>query len=77
MPAMPERFCLPDPQHARFRSVHHLPEAGALFHTDRPRLVPERVGIEALWQEMTALAVIGLAILGLSAMRFHKRLDWR
>jgi ABC-2 type transport system permease protein len=33
------------------------------------------VGMEALWQEMTALAVFGIAILGLSAMRFHKRLD--
>jgi ABC-2 type transport system permease protein len=33
------------------------------------------VGIEALWQEMTALAVFGAAILGLSALRFHKRLD--
>jgi len=33
------------------------------------------VGMEALWQEMTALAVFGIAILGLSALRFHKRLD--
>jgi len=33
------------------------------------------VGIEVLWQEMSALAVFGIAILGLSALRFHKRLD--
>jgi ABC-2 type transport system permease protein len=33
------------------------------------------VGVEALWQEMAALAVFGVAILGLSALRFHKRLD--
>jgi len=33
------------------------------------------VGMEALWQEMTALTVFGIAILLLSALRFHKRLD--
>jgi ABC-2 type transport system permease protein len=33
------------------------------------------VGVEALWQEMSALAVFGIVILGVSAMRFHKRLD--
>ena len=33
------------------------------------------VGIEALWQEMAALAIFGAAILWLSALRFHKRLD--
>ena len=33
------------------------------------------VGMEALWQEMGALAVFGIAILWLSALRFHKRLD--
>jgi ABC-2 type transport system permease protein len=33
------------------------------------------VGFESLWQEMTALAVFGIAILGLSALRFQKKLD--
>jgi ABC-2 type transport system permease protein len=33
------------------------------------------VGVQALWQEMAALAVFGTVILGLSALRFHKRLD--
>ena len=33
------------------------------------------VGVEALWQEMSALALFGIAILCLSALRFHKRLD--
>jgi ABC-2 type transport system permease protein len=33
------------------------------------------VGIESLWQEIAALAVFGVAILGLSALRFQKRLD--
>jgi len=33
------------------------------------------VGIESLWQQMAALFVFGVLILGLSAMRFHKRLD--
>ena len=33
------------------------------------------VGVETLWQEMTALAVFGVVILGLSALRFRKRLD--
>jgi ABC-2 type transport system permease protein len=32
-------------------------------------------GIESLWQSMLALALFGLAILGLSAIRFHKKLD--
>jgi len=32
-------------------------------------------GIESLWQSITALAIFGLAILGLSALRFHKKLD--
>jgi ABC-2 type transport system permease protein len=33
------------------------------------------VGVESLWQPMTALMVFGMAILGLSALRFHKKLD--
>jgi len=32
-------------------------------------------GVQALWPQMAALAVYGVAILGLSAWRFHKRLD--
>ncbi len=33
------------------------------------------VGVDVLWQEMAALAVFGITILWLSALRFHKRLD--
>ena len=33
------------------------------------------VGIESLWQETAALFVFGAAILGLSALRFRKKLD--
>ncbi len=33
------------------------------------------VGISVLWPHMTILAVYGTAILGLSAVRFHKKLD--
>ncbi len=33
------------------------------------------VGIESFWQEVVALAVFGIAILGLSALRFQKKLD--
>jgi ABC-2 type transport system permease protein len=33
------------------------------------------VGISVLWPQMTCLAVYGVAILGLSAFRFHKTLD--
>ena len=33
------------------------------------------VGLEALWQPMAALAVFGIAILGLSTLRFRKTLD--
>jgi ABC-2 type transport system permease protein len=33
------------------------------------------VGIESLWQQMAALLAFGVLILGLSAVRFHKRLD--
>jgi len=32
-------------------------------------------GIESLWQSIVALAIFGMVILGLSAMRFHKKLD--
>jgi ABC-2 type transport system permease protein len=32
-------------------------------------------GVESLWQSIVALAIFGLAILGLSALRFHKKLD--
>ena len=32
-------------------------------------------GVESLWQQMAALAAFGIAILGLSALRFHKKLD--
>ena len=33
------------------------------------------VGIDVLWPQMAALAVYGAAVLGLSAMRFQKKLD--
>jgi ABC-2 type transport system permease protein len=33
------------------------------------------VGIESLWQQVLALTLFGLAILALSAIRFHKKLD--
>ena len=33
------------------------------------------VGIDSLWQEILALFLFGLAILSLSALRFHKKLD--
>ena len=33
------------------------------------------VGVAALWPDMLALAVYGVTVLGLSAMRFHKTLD--
>jgi ABC-2 type transport system permease protein len=32
-------------------------------------------GIEVLWPQMAAMAVYGAAVLGLSAMRFQKKLD--
>jgi len=32
-------------------------------------------GVESFWQNMVALAVFGTAILGLSALRFRKKLD--
>jgi ABC-2 type transport system permease protein len=32
-------------------------------------------GIETIWPQMIALAVFGVSVLGLSAARFHKRLD--
>jgi ABC-2 type transport system permease protein len=32
-------------------------------------------GLEALWPQMLALAAFGVAVLGLSAARFHKKLD--
>jgi ABC-2 type transport system permease protein len=33
------------------------------------------VGIEILWPQILALAVLGTTILAISAMRFRKRLD--
>ncbi|MDX2267215.1 MAG: ABC transporter permease [Bryobacter sp.] len=33
------------------------------------------VGLEVLWPQTLALAVLGFAILGFSVLRFHKRLD--
>jgi len=33
------------------------------------------IGFEFLWPQVAALIVLGTAILGLSAARFHKRLD--
>ena len=32
-------------------------------------------GVDVLWPQMTAMAVYGVAVLGLSAMRFQKKLD--
>jgi hypothetical protein len=31
--------------------------------------------MDVLWPQMTAMAVYGVAVLGLSAMRFQKKLD--
>ena len=33
------------------------------------------VGVDVLWPQMAAMAVYGVAVLGLSAMRFQKKLD--
>jgi ABC-2 type transport system permease protein len=33
------------------------------------------IGVAVLWPQMLTLAVYGVTVLGLSAMRFHKRLD--
>lgn len=33
------------------------------------------VGVESIWHQMIALMIFGVAILGLSALRFHKKLD--
>ena len=33
------------------------------------------VGVEVLWPQYLALAVYGVAVLGLSSVRFHKTLD--
>jgi ABC-2 type transport system permease protein len=33
------------------------------------------VGVESLWQEIVALTVFGVVVLGLSALRFQKTLD--
>jgi ABC-2 type transport system permease protein len=32
-------------------------------------------GVDVLWPQMTAMAVYGIAVMGLSAMRFQKKLD--
>jgi ABC-2 type transport system permease protein len=32
-------------------------------------------GIDVLWPQMAALTVYGITVLGLSAMRFQKKLD--
>lgn len=33
------------------------------------------VGLEVLWPQVGALALLGAVTLGLSTLRFHKRLD--
>ena len=33
------------------------------------------VGLDVLWPQMLALAVLGVGLLGLSILRFHKSLD--
>ena len=33
------------------------------------------VGLDVLWPQMAALAVLGVAFLGISVLRFHKSLD--
>ncbi len=33
------------------------------------------VGLDVLWPQMAALAVLGVALLGISVLRFHKSLD--
>jgi ABC-2 type transport system permease protein len=64
--------------------IRNMPEAVQYFTYLNPvRYMMEIVravflkgaGFATLWPQMAALAVFGVAILGLSALRFHKRLD--
>jgi len=44
-------------------------------HRNRPRNFPEGVGVSILGPQIAALAVIGVVVLTLSKLRFHKALD--
>ena len=68
-------FAFPDPQHAGGGAVADLLESGALLHGDRARDVSEGRGRRRAVAADGGLAVYGVAMLGLSAMRFQKKLD--
>ena len=69
-------FAFPDPQHAGGGAVADLSQSAALLHGDRARRVSERRrGFDVSVAADAALAVYGVMVLGLSAMRFHKTLD--
>ena len=76
MPAfMLSGFAFPDPQHAGGGAVSDVLESGALLHRDRARDLPEGRGSGCTMAADGGLAVYGVAVLGLSAMRFQKKLD--
>ena len=70
-----ERLRVSDPQHAGGGAVSDLSEPAALLHRDCARHFSEGRGRGSAVAADGCLAVYGVAVLGLSAMRFHKKLD--
>jgi len=70
-----ERLHFPHPQHARrLQYLAYLNPVRYFMEIVRGIFL-KGVGISILWPQMAALAVFGVAVLGFSALRFHKRLD--
>ena len=47
----------------------------AAYRPDGSTLMLKDVGIKALWSDILALAIFGVALISLASMRFRKRLD--
>ncbi len=70
------RVRIPHRHHAAVAAISHLPQPAALFSRSAARNVYLKgVGMEILWPQMAAMAGLGLSLLTLAILRFHKALD--
>jgi ABC-2 type transport system permease protein len=69
-------FAFPHPRHSDGSAIPDLPEPAVILHRIVPGLFLKGVGASIFWPQMTALAVSGVSVITLSALRFHKKLGY-
>ncbi len=61
--------------HAAMAAISHLPQPVTLFSGGTPGTYLEGVGMDILWPQMVAMAALGVSLLTIAVLRFHKALD--